>query len=107
MPSHSFEDTHKLPAVTTNPRDFPPAVHASTGPWTHRALLTLEEKGIPYKMLYVQVNNKPQWLLDINSAGTNVISMLGACMNHDTTVPPHPRPHKPPTLPALQARCQS
>jgi len=40
------------------------------GPFSHRALLALEEKKIPYSKTLVDLDNKPQWLLDINSAGS-------------------------------------
>jgi glutathione S-transferase len=39
-------------------------------PFSHRALLCIEEKRIPYSRTYVDLDNKPQWLLDINPAGT-------------------------------------
>ena len=40
------------------------------GPFCHRALLGLEEKHIPYSKTYIDFNNKPQWLLDVNPAGS-------------------------------------
>jgi glutathione S-transferase len=40
------------------------------GPFSHRALLALEEKKIPYSKTFVDLDNKPQWLLDINPAGS-------------------------------------
>jgi glutathione S-transferase len=42
----------------------------TAGPFCHRALLTLEEKAVPYVPVYVDFNAKPQWLLDANPAGT-------------------------------------
>ena len=39
-------------------------------PFSHRALLAIEEKKVPYTRTYVDLDNKPQWLLDINPDGT-------------------------------------
>lgn len=39
-------------------------------PFSHRALLCIEEKKVPYTRTYVDLDNKPQWLLDVNPAGT-------------------------------------
>lgn len=50
-----------------------PSLYRATplaGPFCHRALLTLEEKHIPYKKTYIDFSNKPQWLLDVNPAGS-------------------------------------
>lgn len=33
-------------------------------------MLTLEEKQVPYKTTLVDFDNKPQWLLDVNPAGS-------------------------------------
>ena len=35
-------------------------VHAA-GPFSHRALLTLAEKHVPYKEEYIDFDNKPKW----------------------------------------------
>lgn len=40
------------------------------GPFCHRALLTLEEKSVPYQKTYIDFSAKPQWLLDANPSGT-------------------------------------
>lgn len=42
----------------------------SAGPYSHRALLTLEEKHVPYTKVMVDLDNKPQWLFDVNPAGS-------------------------------------
>eukprot|EP00204_Picochlorum_oklahomense_P004195 CAMPEP_0118799490 /NCGR_PEP_ID=MMETSP1161-20130426/1691_1 /TAXON_ID=249345 /ORGANISM="Picochlorum oklahomensis, Strain CCMP2329" /LENGTH=223 /DNA_ID=CAMNT_0006727199 /DNA_START=172 /DNA_END=843 /DNA_ORIENTATION=- len=39
-------------------------------PFSHRALLCLEEKKVPYTKTYVDLDHKPQWMLDLNPAGT-------------------------------------
>lgn len=51
------------------------AVKASDGklgdcPFCHRALLALEEKNVPYTTTLIDFDNKPQWLLDVNPAGS-------------------------------------
>lgn len=46
----------------------PPFIFA--GPFSHRALLNLEEKHVPYTKTLVDLDNKPQWLLDVNPAGS-------------------------------------
>ncbi|GLT88964.1 hypothetical protein SLE2022_069700 [Rubroshorea leprosula] len=38
-------------------------------PFSHRVLLTLEEKKIPYKMHLINVSDKPQWFLEISPEG--------------------------------------
>ncbi|KAF5733802.1 fiber dehydroascorbate reductase protein [Tripterygium wilfordii] len=38
-------------------------------PFSQRALLTLEEKKISYKMHLVNISDKPQWFLEINPEG--------------------------------------
>ncbi|KAI9157744.1 hypothetical protein LWI28_027272 [Acer negundo] len=38
-------------------------------PFCHRVQLTLEEKKIPYKLLLVNLSDKPQWFLDISPEG--------------------------------------
>ncbi|XAR66315.1 Glutathione dehydrogenase (ascorbate) [Bertholletia excelsa] len=38
-------------------------------PFCHRILLTLEEKKISYKMILINLSNKPQWFLEINPEG--------------------------------------
>jgi glutathione S-transferase len=47
------------------PRPLNPA-----GPFCHRALLTLEEKHVPYTKTLIDFAAKPQWLLDVNPSGT-------------------------------------
>lgn len=44
------------------------APHAA-GPFCHRALLTLEEKHVPYTKTYIDFNDKPQWLFEVRRAG--------------------------------------
>ncbi|PSC75758.1 putative beta-D-xylosidase 7 [Micractinium conductrix] len=39
-------------------------------PFCHRSLLALEEKHVPYTTTLIDFNNKPQWLLDVNPAGS-------------------------------------
>ncbi|XP_052187497.1 glutathione S-transferase DHAR2-like [Diospyros lotus] len=38
-------------------------------PFCQRALLTLEEKSIPYKIHLINVSDKPQWFLEANPEG--------------------------------------
>ncbi|KAI7753597.1 hypothetical protein M8C21_021431, partial [Ambrosia artemisiifolia] len=38
-------------------------------PFSQRALLTLEEKKLPYKTHLINLSNKPQWFLELNPAG--------------------------------------
>lgn len=38
-------------------------------PFSHRVVLTLAEKKVPYDMKLIDVSNKPQWFLDINPEG--------------------------------------
>lgn len=38
-------------------------------PFSHRVLLTLEEKGVQYNAKYVDLTNKPDWFLEINPEG--------------------------------------
>ena len=42
------------------------------GPYCLRVQLTLEEKNAQYTAHLVDLQNKPAWLLDVNSAGTGV-----------------------------------
>lgn len=39
-------------------------------PFCHRALLTMEQKRLAYDRIYVDLKNKPAWLLEANPAGT-------------------------------------
>ncbi|KAI3438883.1 hypothetical protein D9Q98_001298 [Chlorella vulgaris] len=39
-------------------------------PFCHRALLTLVEKKVPYTTTLIDFDHKPQWLLDVNPAGS-------------------------------------
>ncbi|KAM2527725.1 hypothetical protein TB1_024948 [Malus domestica] len=39
------------------------------GPFCQRVLLTLEEKHLPYDLKLVDLGNKPEWFLKINSEG--------------------------------------
>ena len=45
-------------------------VFVCVGPFCHRALLTLEEKQVPSEMTFIDFANKPEWLLELNPAGT-------------------------------------
>ncbi|ONK62355.1 uncharacterized protein A4U43_C07F3030 [Asparagus officinalis] len=38
-------------------------------PFSQRVLLTLEEKKVPYEMKLINVDNKPDWFLEINPEG--------------------------------------
>ncbi|KAM3268407.1 glutathione S-transferase DHAR2-like [Capsicum chacoense] len=38
-------------------------------PFSQRALLTLEEKKVPYKMILINVSDKPKWFLEVNPEG--------------------------------------
>ncbi|XP_070058163.1 glutathione S-transferase DHAR2-like [Nicotiana tomentosiformis] len=38
-------------------------------PFSQRALLTLEEKKVPYKMHLINVSDKPKWFLEVNPEG--------------------------------------
>ena len=42
----------------------------TAGPFCHRALLTLEEKHVPYTSTLIDFNDNPQWLLDLNPSGS-------------------------------------
>lgn len=35
------------------------------GPFSQRVLLTLEEKGIPYKATFIDIENKPEWYVAV------------------------------------------
>lgn len=48
------------------------------GPFCHRALLTLEEKRVGYTTTLIDFDNKPQWLLDVNPAGSVPVMKVGA-----------------------------
>ncbi|CAH2036798.1 unnamed protein product [Thlaspi arvense] len=39
-------------------------------PFSHRVVLTLEEKSVPYKMHLINLSDKPQWFLGISPNGT-------------------------------------
>lgn len=39
-------------------------------PFSHRILLILEEKAIPYRVNYIDTKNKPEWLTKVNPNGT-------------------------------------
>jgi len=41
----------------------------TTGPFTQRVLLTIEEKHLPYDLKLVDLSNKPDWLFEINPEG--------------------------------------
>jgi chloride intracellular channel protein 1 len=38
-------------------------------PFSQRALLTLEEKKVPYNIHLIDISNKPQWFLEVNPEG--------------------------------------
>ncbi|GAU12146.1 hypothetical protein TSUD_01120 [Trifolium subterraneum] len=38
-------------------------------PFSQRALLTLEEKKVPYNIHLIDISNKPQWFLQVNPGG--------------------------------------
>ncbi|GAB4854863.1 Glutathione S-transferase dhar1, mitochondrial [Ancistrocladus abbreviatus] len=46
-------------------------------PFSQRVLLTLEEKKLPYKLHLIDVNNKPQWFLDVNPGGKVPVIKFG------------------------------
>ncbi|KAF6148862.1 hypothetical protein GIB67_014233 [Kingdonia uniflora] len=46
-------------------------------PFTQRVLLTLEEKKVPYTMHLIDVDNKPQWFLDVNPEGKVPVIKIG------------------------------
>lgn len=39
-------------------------------PFSHRALLTLEEKHVPYEQKFVDLKNKPDWIFKVNEKGS-------------------------------------
>jgi len=41
----------------------------TTGPFTQRVLLTIEQKHLPYDLKLVDLANKPDWLFEINPEG--------------------------------------
>ncbi|XP_010477175.1 PREDICTED: glutathione S-transferase DHAR1, mitochondrial [Camelina sativa] len=43
--------------------------HFGDCPFSHRAILTLEEKNLAYKMHLINLSDKPQWFLDISPQG--------------------------------------
>ncbi|XP_010459627.1 PREDICTED: glutathione S-transferase DHAR1, mitochondrial [Camelina sativa] len=43
--------------------------HFGDCPFSHRAILTLEEKNLTYKMHLINLSDKPQWFLDISPQG--------------------------------------
>ncbi|EOA38506.1 hypothetical protein CARUB_v10010286mg [Capsella rubella] len=43
--------------------------HFGDCPFSHRAVLTLEEKNLTYKMHLINLSEKPQWFLDISPQG--------------------------------------
>ncbi|KAE9451387.1 hypothetical protein C3L33_16713, partial [Rhododendron williamsianum] len=49
--------------------DFGGEENPVQGPFSHRVLLTLEEKKIPYKVQLVNLSDKPQWFLEQNPEG--------------------------------------
>lgn len=42
-----------------------PHTPAAAGPFCHRALLTLEEKQVPYTKTLVDFGAKPEWLFEV------------------------------------------
>ena len=58
--------------LTRSPLSYQPTIRtcARPGPFCHRALLTLEEKAVPYTKTLIDFDAKPQWLLDVNPAGS-------------------------------------
>ena len=66
---------------------------AAAGPFCHRALLTLEEKHVPYTSTLIDFNDKPQWLLDLNPSGSVPV------MKVPPAVPPAAPPAAPPAVP--------
>lgn len=77
IPNSSTPALAMAAAATTAVEPAEVLVKAATGspdklgdcPFSHRVLLTLEEKGIPYSMKLVDTSNKPQWFLDVNPEG--------------------------------------
>jgi hypothetical protein len=49
----------------------------STGPFSHRVLLVLEEKEIPYTLNYVDATNKPEWWVLLRPAPAAVAVHFG------------------------------
>ena len=44
-------------------------VSAATCPYVQRSAITLETKGVPYEIEFIDLNDKPQWFLDISPMG--------------------------------------
>ena len=40
-----------------------------TCPYVQRAVIALKEKGVPFEVIYIDLANKPDWLLAISWAG--------------------------------------
>ncbi len=38
-------------------------------PYVQRSVITLEEKGVPYEIEYIDLNNKPEWFMQLSPLG--------------------------------------
>ena len=38
-------------------------------PYVQRSVITLQEKGVPYEIEYIDLNNKPEWFMQLSPLG--------------------------------------
>jgi glutathione S-transferase len=55
-------------------------------PFSHRVLLALEAKNIPYEAKMIDMDDKPQWLIDVNGGKVPVIQEAGGPLIPDSDV---------------------
>ena len=45
-------------------------------PYVQRSVITLQEKGVPYEIEYIDLNNKPEWFMQLSPLGKVPILMV-------------------------------
>lgn len=55
-------------------------------PFVQRSVMTLEEKGVPYEIEYIDLADKPQWFLDISPLGKVPVLRVGDTVIFESAV---------------------
>lgn len=55
-------------------------------PFVQRSVITLEEKGVPYEIDYIDLSAKPQWFLDLSPSGKVPVLLVGDTVLFESAV---------------------